>query len=253
MGPLQPIRLARAFDSLRMRRPRRRRWPQVQKLAAPGSWDGLGRKRRVAGLAGLVAQVASDPCLARRLPARDGSPADLGARRDFKRRSAFGRAEDDLPPPHGLERAVAIGGGGERTQAIRRQTLAPPWARESFRRCVSDGLDFCLSIMDKYQRRPNKARGWWGETWFRCRKSMGLESRTQASARSAPPASRLNPARPDATARANPHILLILREFTDSTPINSGAAAEGSSAAAPSRRRRRALRRSNRDRIPPRK
>ena len=117
---------------------------------------------------------------------RTTNSADLGSPRDFKRRLAFGRAQEDLRPPSAFKRPAARrrraeAGDPRRRQgrerfAFRQQIPAPNSAPDSLRRCGGNRLDFCWSIMDKYQRRPDKARCWWGETWFGRRRSMGLES-----------------------------------------------------------------------------
>ncbi len=84
-------------------------------LQNPG--DDLGRKRRAAGLAGLVAQQTIDALLGvARLPAPHRRAADPGSTRDFEHRQALGRAENDICPLHMFERTVAV--GDDRQQAL---------------------------------------------------------------------------------------------------------------------------------------
>jgi hypothetical protein len=92
--------------------------------------DDLGRKRRAARLARLVAQQAFDAVLGvSRLPAPDRGSADARMPRDFLHRQAFGRKKDNVRPLHMFERAIAIRDDGQQTLTIfgGRKDTADSW------------------------------------------------------------------------------------------------------------------------------
>ena len=81
--------------------------------------DDLGRERRAAGLARLVAQQALDPRFGiPRLPPPDGGSADARPSRRLKHRQALGGKKNDLRPLHMFVRTIAIADNGEQTLAI---------------------------------------------------------------------------------------------------------------------------------------
>jgi hypothetical protein len=81
--------------------------------------DDLGRKRRPAGLARLVAQQTVNALLGvARLPAPEGGTAAPDPPRHCQHRQALSRAENDLRPMHALERTIAIGDDRQQTRAI---------------------------------------------------------------------------------------------------------------------------------------
>ena len=100
----------------------------VQWVASPGGSAQVSAttrarsaspRRRLAGLAGLVAQQALDPGLGEPpLPAPDRRPADPGAPGDLGDVQPVGRAEDDPSPRHVLLGAVAIGDDRLQTSTI---------------------------------------------------------------------------------------------------------------------------------------
>jgi hypothetical protein len=71
---------------------------------------GLVAQRRLAGLAGRIAQQPLDPGLGEPpLPAPHRRPADLGAPADRGDAQPVGRVQNDPSPHHMLLRAIALG------------------------------------------------------------------------------------------------------------------------------------------------
>ena len=80
---------------------------------------GLIAQRRLAGLAGGIAQQTVDPGLGEPpLPAPDRRSADPGAPRDLGDIQSVGRAQDDPSPRDVLLGAVAIGDDRRQTSTV---------------------------------------------------------------------------------------------------------------------------------------
>ena len=82
---------------------------------------GFRRDRRLAGLAGLVAQQTLDPALGKALlPPPHRRPADADALRHLLRRVPIRRGEHDARPLDVLARPVAVGRDRRQLLALRR-------------------------------------------------------------------------------------------------------------------------------------
>jgi hypothetical protein len=81
---------------------------------------GFRRDRRLAGLAGLVAQQTLDPALGKaRLPPPYRGPADADALRHLPRRVPIRRGKHDARPLHMFARPVAVGHDRRQPLALR--------------------------------------------------------------------------------------------------------------------------------------